>query len=345
MLRDEELLLKRVVTEFCESEVERERLRIEREGIPDSLIRGVAENGFLGALAPQELGGSGLDARSYAVLLQVMSKYSSSLAYYVFVQNSLVIAPLVRFASDEVRRRVIPEIASGNSRGTLVQDLFRSSKNELSYDGRLRGTAGMVPLPRAEHHLVMTTGGGFLLLSGPGEVLEERAITGFRGVGFGAVRYDGDAAVVLEERASDAVAGIMDDASYPVAAMALGIAERAVEMAAQYSRDREAFGSKLMEFQPVAFYIAEAHAQLRVLEEYIYSESPDPLIAKTLSLDLARRASRASIQVHGGYGYFEDLGVERLYRDSAALSSIAGNYLSDMTGLSRKLLGDSAARI
>ncbi|MGC8969724.1 MAG: acyl-CoA dehydrogenase family protein [Conexivisphaera sp.] len=346
MLREEERLLRRVVTEFCESEVEGQRLRIEREGVPDSLLRRVAENGFLGALAPPELGGSGLDLRSYLVLLQVLSKYSTSLAYHVFLQNSLFISPLMRLAPEELRRELVPEIASGAARGTLAQDLFRSTRNSVSYDGALRGTADMVPVPRAEHHLVLASSGAdALLLTGTPEVLEEYSAIGFRGVRFGRVRYGGGARVLLGDSASSALRGIFDEAALPVAAMALGIAERAVEKAAQYSREREAFGSKLAEFQPVAFYVAEMRAQLSALEEYLYSESPDPLIAKVLALDLSRRASRMSVQVHGGYGYFEDLGVERLYRDAAALSSIAGSYLDDMTALSRKILGDSAARL
>mgnify|MGYP001772800536 CR=1 FL=1 len=346
MLRDEEKLLRRVVTEFCESEVERERLRIERDGIPDSIIRAAAESGFLGALAPPELGGSGLDTRSYAVLLQVMSKYSTSLAYYVFLQNSLFIAPLLRFAREDVRRSVVPEVASGGSKGTLVQDVFRRSKNSLSYGDVLSGMADMVPLPSADHHLVLARSkdGDALVLSSPGDILERYRIIGLRGMEFGKVSYGGRADVVAEH-GSSAVEGLMDEAAIPLSAMALGIVERAVEMAAQYSKEREAFGSKLSEFQPIAFYIADVQAQLRVLEEYLYSDSPDPLSAKVLSLDLARKASRMSIQVHGGYGYFEDVGVERLYRDAAALSSIAGNYLDDMAKLSRELLGDSAARI
>ena len=346
MLKDEEKLLRRVVTEFCESEVEKERLRIERDGIPDSLIKAAAESGFLGALAPPELGGSGLDLRSYSVLLQVMSKYSTSLAYYMFLQNSLFIAPLLKFAQDGVRRSLVPEIASGGSKGTLVQDIFRRSKNSLSYEDKLSGMADMVPLPDADHHLVLARSkdGDALILSNSGNVLERYRIIGLRGVEFGKVSYE-ERADVITKHGSSAVEELMDEVAIPLSAMALGVVERAVETAAQYSKEREAFGSKLSEFQPISFYIADVQAQLRVLEEYLYSDSPDPLTAKVLSLDLARKASRMSIQVHGGYGYFEDIGVERLYRDAAVLSSIAGNYLDDMTKLSRRLLGDFAAKI
>ncbi|MCI4461289.1 MAG: acyl-CoA dehydrogenase family protein [Nitrososphaeria archaeon] len=345
-LRDEELLLRRLATEFCESEVEGARLRIEREGVPGPLLGRAAELGFLGALAPPELGGSGLDARSYSVLLQALSKCSTSLAYYVFVQNSLFIAPIIRLGAPEQARPLVEEVASGRSAGTLAQDLFREPGNPLSMQSsRLEGEADFVPLPRAAHHLVLVRASDRLALSGPGEVLEEYRLVGLRGVAFGRVRYGGDADVLPAPRAVDALRGLMEEASLGVAAMALGIAERAVEAAAQYAKDREAFNSKLAEFQPIAFYVAEAHAQLRAVESYVYSESPDPVAAKLLALDLARRASRMSIQVHGGYGYFEDVGIERLYRDAAALSSILGGREADLVSLARRILGDSAARI
>ncbi len=332
----EEELVRQVVSEFCEKEIEGSWLKIEREGLDRQLISKLSQTGFLGAIVPPELGGAGMSEKQYMVVLEVLAEHSPSVSFYVFLQNSLVASPLMSSSGNE---ELLKEIASGEIRGTMIHDGFRmAKKNSISINGGLKGDAKLVPLPDAEVKLVSLNG---LYLVRGGTVKRTYRVLGFKGIAFGDIEFNGEKAVMISDEKAESV---FLKASGPVAAMAIGMARRSINMAIEYSKQREAFGKKLFEFQPISFYLLSLKEQLEAYESYVYGAA-DKLRAKALALDLARRAARVSLQVHGGYGYLEDSGVERFYRDSMALSLISGLRLNEMIEASRGILGPGSATV
>ena len=343
-------LLKQVVEEFSVKEIDPMVLKIEREGVTQGILNSLAEKGFLGALAPVEYGGAGLDERGYLVLLEVLAKHSPSVGMYVLLQNSLFISPILRYGTKELAQEIVPGIASGKSSGTIANYLLSGGK--ISIEGSsLSGTSDLVPNSSAQMCLVLAKSGNdsqLVLVDGGFSIVSDSRKLGFRGLRYSTVSFEGAKAksILLSGGGEREVQNLYNDSSSHVSAMALGMSEAALDMAVSYAKDRQAFDAHLIEFQPIAFSIARLVSEFNVYEKYLYgiSSVKEGMMLKELVLEFSRRASRASLQVHGGYGYIEDSGVERFYRDTMALELLTGNRISDMSELSKELLGGESAK-
>ncbi|MEM0097053.1 MAG: acyl-CoA dehydrogenase family protein [Conexivisphaerales archaeon] len=350
MLNEEMQLLKQVIEEFSEKEIDPVALSIEREGLTKEVLNSLAEKGFLGALAPVEQGGAGLDGRGYSVLLEVLARHSPSVAMYVFLQNSLFINPLLKYGSNELSQGVIPLIASGKSSGTFVNYLLTG--NEITIDGSIiYGVANHIPNGSAQMCLVLAksaSGGQLVLLDKGFKAVNDSRKLGFRGLNFSSISFDGASAksILISENAEAEIMKIYNESASYISAIALGIGGAALDMAVSYAKERQAFESRLIEFQPIAFLLVKLISEFNVYERYLYgiSSVKDSMMLKELALDFSRRASRTSLQVHGGYGYIEDSGIERFYRDSMALELLTGSYTRDRVELSKELLGVESAK-
>jgi len=349
MLSEELQLLKQIVEEFSEKEVDPSALKIEKEGVSQEIMNSLAEKGFLGALAPVEHGGAGLDEKGYNVLLQVLSKHSPSVAFYVFLQNSLFINPIMKYGTKEMIEDAVPRVAAGKASGSIVSHLAGS---KLTMDGQsISGTVDLVPNSNANMLLVLTGSGKESMLSlveSGFSIAGDSRKLGFRGLRFSSLSFNGAKAkyVLVNENAESAVSEIYKESSTHISAMALGMSEAALDKAVSYAKERQAFDAHLVEFQPIAFTLAKLLAEFNIYENYLYSITSvkEGMMLKALSLEFSRNVSRASLQVHGGYGYIEDSGIERFYRDTMALELLTGDHTADMTSLSRELLGNESAR-
>ncbi|MGC8558256.1 MAG: acyl-CoA dehydrogenase family protein [Nitrososphaeria archaeon] len=350
MLSEELQLLKQIVEEFSEKIVDPSAIKIEREGISQEILNSLAEKGFLGALAPVEYGGASLDEMGYNVLLQVLAKHSPSVAFYVFLQNSLFINPILKYGTKEVIEDVVPKVATGKASGSIVNYLLND--NKIHIDGlSISGNADLVPNSNAGMFLVLASSGNEskLVLTDSGfSIAGDSRKLGFRGLRFSSLSFNGAKAkyVLIDENAERAVRNIYDESSAHISAMALGMSESALDKAVGYAKERQAFEAHLIEFQPIAFMLAKLTAEFNIYEKYLYSISSvrEAMMLKALSLEFSKNVSRASLQVHGGYGYIEDSGVERFYRDTMALELLTSSHISEMSELSRELLGGESAK-
>lgn len=350
MLSEELQLLKQVVEEFSAKEIDPLVSKIEREGVTQGILSSLAEKGFLGATAPVEYGGAGLDEKGYTVLLEVLAKHSPSVAMYVLLQNSLFISPVLKYGTKELAQEIVPGIASGRVSGTIVNYLL--SGGSVTIEGSaLNGTADLVPNASAQMCLVLAKSGNdsqLVLVDSGFDVINDSRRLGFRGLKFSTVAFRGAKAksILISSSGEREVQNLYNESASHVSAMALGMSEAALDMAASYAKERQAFDVHLIEFQPIAFSIARLLSEFNIYEKYLYSVTSvkEGMMLKELALEFSRRASRASLQVHGGYGYIEDSGVERFYRDTMALELLTGSRISDMTELSRELLGGESAK-
>ncbi len=344
---EEHKILESVLKEFSQKEIEPVNKSIEIEGLSTDLKNKLASQGFLGALAPFETGGANLDRLGYTILLREIATASPSAAFYIFIQNSFVIRSLLK--DNDLEN--ISSVASGKTSGTLAYSnrlnmlehghiTKKNNKIEGILNGVLNSNANFIILNVEEENRMYMVNSGF-------EKMPDHEKLGFRGVSFSPIKFSSEDFKPLISTLDE----ILDDIHLPVAAIAIGIANGALSKAISYAKERDAFLHKLKDFQPLAFNMAQAYSELDSLNTYLVSvaegqkDLKKEMMLKTVSLDFARRTSKLALQVHGGYGYLMDFGVEKFYRDAMFLSIVGGHSLKDKVKLSELIFEGKAGFI
>ncbi len=338
-------LLRSAVIEFCEKNISNNANAIERGKIPGEIVKALAAQGFLGAAIPAENGGAGIDRSGYSVILRQLAVYSPSVSALVLITSSIAAAALAKAAPD-----LIPDIASGNR--LVGIELFTAldeskGKGVLEISGsRIRGTARFVLNGSGDLLIAMTSDGKLVVVDGGLKHTEEDHHLSFRGLSYTSVEVDSENFRILDENGRDAMLRIIDSIDLEVASVALGIARGALNKVVEYTKVRKTFEKPLKDYGPVANTISRLVSELRMAELNLEaSESmgnEDILMLKVLSVDLARRATKYALQYHGGYGYIEDFGVEKYYRDAAGLSILFQSPSRDALRLARAVYGEKS---
>ncbi len=357
MFSEDQLLLKKLVHEFAEKEIDPVALKVEREGISKELIDKMVEKGFMGALAPFEYGGSNLDQASYIILIEELAKYSPSLAFYVLIQNSLIIKLLLKSSSKKLAEEYVPEIAAGKMNGAIVLEdvLLNSAPAVLEIkDNKVTGTRNYVISSNSS--IVFTVAGTdnmLLMLDNGFKVVSENSKLGFRGLNFSRMEFNSsftEENIVAKNGAKKLIEELLDEAALAISAISLGMSENVLSKAIEYSKVRKAFESLIAEFQSPAFAMSENYAELKSLQNYLDTLSlsepseKEQMMLKYLATSFVIRVTKQALQVHGGYGYLEDFQIEKYYRDAMALSVMTSNSLRDRIKLANLVLEIPSAK-
>lgn len=194
--------------------------------------------------------------------------------------------------------------------------------------------------PGGGDYVILNDGGSLRLLSGR-FTWEHRKALGMRSIGLASLRAEAFRTEDLGTSAQE----VIEATDLPVAAVSLGITEGAVQKAMDYSRVRTTFNVPLKDYEPVAQPLARIVATKDILLQALMSaDNPrEALAVKVNALELMKEAVRVALQVHGGgYGYFRDFGVEKFYRDSAALTAMFSDTRNDMRRLASEVYGERA---
>lgn len=341
---DREMLVS-AVREFCQKDIEGNSLKIERSGIDRTIVEKLGSQGFMGLNVPESLGGSGVDSITYSLMLKEFARFSPSVAMMIALENSLVF-PLI--AETEFGKSMIPEVIAGKKIvGVAMPFRFVEGGNTVLTNSKLAGTKKHVFMPESDCLLFNTDQSPEAIVAVTENFhLEEKLPSlGFRGLGIGNVKLESATGTeIVGEKGKEKMLSIIDGMSGEISAIALGMAEESHAKAVEYSKVRGMFGHLLKDFQPVAFPLSLAEGEIKEsiaqLKTDLSEEGKRWL--KVKSIDLALEVSRLSIQVHGGYGYLDDFGVEKFYRDSMMLSSVFSEYLVDKIALSKDLYQQEA---
>ena len=348
MSSEEHQLLRSSVREFAQKNLEGISAKIERDGLRPETIAAMAAQGFLGAYVPSELGGTGLDERGYMIVLEELARVSPSAAVRVLLTNSLY-APLAM--ATEKGKKTLEDVASAKVNATVAHTCllegYREQTGVILADSRVKGVKEFVL--NSDAGLVILTANGtpgtLLLVRGGVEPVNDQTRLGFRGLRFSSVRVDSGDFEVLGENGTGMLEGALDGMDLEVAAIALGITAGAVAKAIDYSKGRTTFEHPLKDYQPVAFSLSSLKSEEEMLRTYIYGEGLSgtaKVMARVKSTQLARSATKQALQVHGGYGYFGDFGVEKFYRDAMALPLLFSRGVKDMQRLSQAVFESRA---
>ena len=377
-LSDEHRQVRDVARQFAEAELgDRIAPYDERHEFPHDIVAKLAPLGFLGVLVPEEYGGSGLDYLSYALIVEELNRGDASVGITMWAHNSLGTNHINLFASPEQKKKYLPPLASGQ----VLAAWGLTEPGSGSDAAALRTRA-----ERRGDEYVLNGSKAFITNASVGKTAVVMARTdparGAKGIsafvlekgmpGFSA----GKPYRKLGLHASDTAELIFEDARVPagnvlgepgqgfvqalqvleggriaMAAMAVGIAQAAVDQAAKYMKQRSAFGKTLAEFNGLQGMIADMAtevevARLLMLRAAWLKDQGRPAMhaaamAKVFASEVAMKAATRAVQIHGGAGYITEFPVERIFRDAKLTEIGEGTSEVQRMVIARELLNVS----
>jgi alkylation response protein AidB-like acyl-CoA dehydrogenase len=360
-LKDHQKLTRDTVRQFMENEVRPGVRTRDREGrFPVDEIRKIAELGCCGMLTPEEWGGPGLDTISYVLMLEEVARVDAAMATSLGVTNSAVQVPLLAFGSEAQKKKYLRRLATGEILGSfcLTEPQAGSDAGGIQaravQDGevyRLNGTKTWVSNGSVAGVFIVfaktdANAGG----KGITAFLVEPGFTGFR-VGRHEEKMGqhsspsveiilNDCEVPAENRLGDEGHGLkialsaLDNGRIGIAALAVGLAQGALEASAKYAKQRAAFGKTISEFQAIQWMLADMATEIEAARGLVYHAAwlkdsggrmgAAASKAKLYSSEMANRVAAKAVQIHGSVGYSRETDVERMYRDARVITIYEG---------------------
>ncbi len=352
-LNEEQQMLRQTVREFAQEVVKPRAAEIDESGeFPFDIVKQASELGLMGVAVPEEYGGAGMDYLSYAIAIEEISKACGTTGVILSVNNSLVCDPLVKFASEEQKKRILTPLAAGEKIGALalteagagtdaaavtttaVRDgddyVLNGSKLFISNGGVADWFIVSTTVDRSKKHKGMVC---FAVEKGtPGfTVGKEEQKLGIHASSCVELHFE-DCRVPATDRIGEESQGFkvamytLDGGRIGIAAQALGIAEGALEEAIPYAKQREQFGKPIASFQGIQWMLAEMKAKVEGARWLVYNaawakqnmarSSTESAIAKLVAARTATEVTHDALQIFGGYGYTKEFPLERFYRDA-----------------------------
>jgi short/branched chain acyl-CoA dehydrogenase len=353
-LSEEHELLRRTVRDFAEKRVAPVAEELDREHrFPYEIVAELAELGLMGIPIPEEYGGGGGDTLSYALAVEELARIDSSVAITVAAHTSLGTTPIVLFGSEEQKRTWLPDLASGRRLAAFgltepgagsdagatrtTADLrdgswvINGSKIFITNAGTDISACVTITARTGEDevsNLIVPNGTEGFEVSPPMRTMGWRA-SDTRELSFR------DCAVPENNLLGPRGAGyrqfleILDGGRISIAAMGLGLAQGAYDLASAYAREREQFGRPISKFQAIQFKFADMATEIEGGRGLVYKAAwlkdqgrpyaQAAAMAKLYTGELAHRVANQALQIHGGYGYMDEYAISRLYRDQKVL--------------------------
>jgi short-chain 2-methylacyl-CoA dehydrogenase len=353
-LSPEHELVRRTVREFSETKVAPAAEELDREQrFPYELVSELADLGLMGMPIPEEYGGGGADTLSYAIAVEELTRIDSSVAITLAAHTSLGTMPIFLFGSEEQKRQWLPDLASGRklaafgltepgagsdaaaSRTTAElrdgQWVINGSKIFITNAGTDITSCVTITAKTGEDeisNLIVPNGTPGYEISAPMHKLGWRA-SDTRELSFK------DCAVSEENLLGERGKGfqqfleILDGGRISVAAMGVGLAQGAYDLAVAYAKEREQFGKPIAQFQAVQFQLADMAVEIEAGRVLTYKAAwlkdegrpfaKEAAMAKLYTGELSHRVANAALQIHGGYGFMDESAISRLYRDQKIL--------------------------
>ena len=374
-LTEEHLMIQKAARDFAQNELKPGVIeRDEKQIFPAEQIKKLGELGFLGMMVDPKYGGSGLDAISYVIAMEELSKVDASASVVVSVNNSLVCYGIEAYGNEEQKLKYLVPLATGEKIGA-----FCLSEPEAGSDATSQQTTA---IDMGDHYLLngtknwITNGNSastYIVIAqtdvskghrGINALIVEKEMPGFEvGVKENKLGIRGsdthsllftDVKVPKENRIGEDGFGFkfamitLAGGRIGIAAQALGIASGAYELALAYSKERKAFGTTISNHQAIQFKLADMATEIeaaRLLclkaawlkdnhQDYALASS----MAKLFASETAMKTTVEAVQIHGGYGFVKEFHVERLMRDAKITQIYEGTSEIQRIVISREVL-------
>ena len=374
-LSEEHLLIRDAARDFAQTEllpgvIERDNI----QKFPHSLVKKMGDLGFMGIMVDPKYGGSGMDAISYVLIMEELSKIDASASVIVSVNNSLVCYGLEAYGSEEQKQKYLTKLATGEFVGA-----FCLSEPEAGSDATSQTTTA---IDKGDHYVIngtknwITSGGRadvYLVIAqtdkdkgshGINAFILEKGMEGFdvgpkedklgiRGSDTHTLQFN-DVKVPKANRIGEDGSGFrfamktLSGGRIGIAAQALGIAAGAYELALKYSKERKAFGTEICNHQAIAFKLADMYTDIEAARHLVMKAAWDKdqgnnydvssAVAKLFASKIAMKHTVEAVQIHGGNGFVKEYHVERLMRDAKITQIYEGTSEIQKIVISRSLI-------
>lgn len=373
-LTEEQMMTRKMVRDFAESEIKPTIEKMEAGEFPREILTKMGELGLMGMTTPEEYGGAGMDFLSYIIAIHELSRVSATVGVILSVHTSVGTNPILRFGTEEQKRKFVPDLAQGKSLAAFCL----TEPSAGSDAGAIKSRA-----VKQGDDYVINGSKVFITNGGEADIYIIFAVTdpekGSRGISAFIVEKDTPGLVIGKDekkmglRGSRTVPLTFEDMKVPadnllgeegqgfkialanlnigrigIAAQALGIAEAAFEAAAHYAKERKQFGKPIAEQQAIAFKLADMATAVESARLLLYKAADlcstgqpcakEVSMAKLFASRAAVENATEAIQVFGGYGYTKDYPVERFFRDAKVTEIYEGTSEIQRMVISKHLL-------
>lgn len=357
-LHEEHEHLRSMVREFAEKKIKPVAQKLdEEEAFSYELTKQMGELGLFGVYLPEQYGGAGMDYLSYIIAVEEIARVDGSQAATLAAHNSLGIGPIYSYGTEEQKMKYLPKLCTGEALWS-----FGLTEPEAGSDSRASKTTA-----KAEGDNWSINGSKIFITNGSVDInlgatvqtvtqetsdnKEFTTIIVEKGTeGFTQQRMHGK----MMWRASDTAHLFFDNCHVPkenilgeqgqgskimlqtldagrlsIAAMGLGCAQGAYELALSYAQERKQFGKSISQFQAISFKLADMSIKIELARTFLYKAcwlkdthqpfTKEAAIAKLYCSEIAKEVADAAVQVHGGNGLMKEYNVERFYRDQRLL--------------------------
>ena len=376
---EEHELVRRSVRDFAEKEIKPVARELDKhEKFSLELTKRMGEMGLFGMVVSPDYGGHGMDYLAYIIAVEEVARIDGSQAATVAAHNSLGIGPLYQFGTEEQKKKYLPALCTGEA-------LWAFGLTEAEAGSDSRGTKTTATLENNEWKI---NGSKIFITNGATDITHGATVQAISGESNGKKEYStviveqdtpGFEAISMHDklcwRASNTSQLFFDNCRVPeenllgkrgqgskimletldggrlsIAAMGLGCAQGAYEMAIRYAKEREQFGKPLTQFQAISFKLADMATKIELGRNLLYKAcwlkdngkpfAKEAAMAKLYCSEIAKEVSDESVQVHGGYGLMGEYDIERFYRDQRILQIGEGTSEIQRLVISRHILNE-----
>jgi short-chain 2-methylacyl-CoA dehydrogenase len=353
-LSHEHELVRDTVREFARGKIAPVAEELDREHrFPYDLVAELGELGLMGMTVAEEYGGAGTDTVSYAIAIEELTRVDSSVAITVAAHHSLGTLPIYYFGTEEQKRQWLPDLASGKELAAFgltepgagsdagatrtraeLRDgswVINGSKIFITNAGTdITACVTITALTGEDEisNLIVPNGAPGYEISAPMRKLGWRA-SDTRELSFKDCEVPAENLLGERGRGYQQFLEILDGGRISVAAMGVGLAQGAYDLAYAYAKEREQFGRPIADFQAVQFKLADMATEIEAGRALTYQAAwlkdqnrpfaKEAAMAKLFTGELSHRVANWALQIHGGYGYMEEFAISRFYRDQKIL--------------------------
>jgi alkylation response protein AidB-like acyl-CoA dehydrogenase len=372
---EEQLMIKQAAHDFAETELKPGVIeRDEHQKFPAEQVKKLGELGFLGMMVSPQYGGSGMDAISYVLVMEELSKIDASASVVVSVNNSLVCYGLEKYGSEEQKQKYLVPLAKGEQIGAFCLSEPEAGSDATSQHTTaidmgdyylLNGTKNWITNGgHASTYLVMAQTDSAKGSKGINALIVEKGMEGFtvgpkenklgiRGSDTHSLMFS-DVKVPKANRIGEDGFGFkfamntLEGGRIGIASQALGIAAGAYELSVKYAKERQTFGKPIAQHQIIQFKLADMATEIEAarllclkaawLKDHGQPYAEAASMAKVFASEVAMKTTIEAVQIHGGYGYVKEYHVERLMRDAKITQIYEGTSEIQRIVISREIL-------
>ncbi len=374
-LTEDQILIKEMIRDFAQNEVKpRAKALEESHQFPDELLRMLADLGILGMSVPAKYSGIKTDTLSLMIALEEISRALPSLSVIVSVHCSLFCYAILKFGTEDQKQKYLPKAAKGELLGAfaLTEPGAGSDIQGLNTKAEKKGDVYILNGTKTW----VTTGSdalAYILFAVTESLQDKKKLSAFivekdspglrisnieekmglhasitAEIALDDCRVPAENLLGEEGKGASIALHCLDGSRIGIAAQSVGLSQRALDEAAQYAKQREAFGKPIAQFQAIQFMIADmatliessrllTHRASDLLDREL-PFSKEAAMAKLYASEAANKIAYLALQIHGGYGYSKEFSVEQLYRDARVLTLYEGTSEIQRLVISRHIL-------